>query len=126
MSAVPKLDFTTAPRPESSSPVSGTSAAESAVSESAVSAASVMAPPTTLLTIISTEIPMGSIITAVAVFETHMETNPVAIMKPAIIGPGLLPMMDRVMRAIRRCRFQRCMAKAMRKPPRNRKMIGFP
>jgi hypothetical protein len=77
-------------------------------------------------TIRSTDIPIGSIITAVAVFETHIEMNPVAIMKPAIIGPGLSPMMLSVTSAMRRCRFHRCMASAMRKPPRKRKMIGFP
>ena len=84
------------------------------------------ADPTTLDTIMSTEMPIGSIITAVAVFDTHMEMKPVAIMKPAIIGPGRSPMMLSVTSAMRRCRFQRCMARAMRKPPRNRKMIGLP
>ena len=49
-----------------------------------------------------TDMPMGSIMTAVAVFETHMERNPVAIMKPAIIAPGLSPITFNVSSAMRR------------------------
>lgn len=82
--------------------------------------------PTTFATIMSTEMPIGSIITAVAVFETHIDMKPVAIMKPAIIGPGLLPMRLSVKSAMRRWRFHRCIDRAMRNPPRKRKMIGLP
>ena len=69
---------------------------------------------------------MGSIITAVAVLETHMDRNPVAIMNPATIAEGLVPMTSRVSSAMRRCRFHRCMARARRNPPMNRKITLLP
>lgn len=70
--------------------------------------------------------PMGSIITAVAVLDTHMEMNPVAIMKPRTRFTVLAPMNFRTPSAMRRCRFQRCMARASMKPPMNRKMMLLP
>ena len=73
----------------------------------------------------STDIPMGSIMTAVAVLETHMLMNPVAIMNPPISWRGLVPTSNTVASAIRRCRFHRCSARASMNPPMNRKMIGF-
>ena len=106
--AVPKLDFT------------GVAAASSSASTGSSRASDV------LLTSSSTEMPMGSIMTAVAVFETHMDRKPVAIMNPAIICGGLVPISRTVSRAMRRCRFQRCMASASRKPPMNRKMTLLP
>ena len=71
-----------------------------------------------------TDTPMGSIMTAVAVLETHMERKPVAIMKPRTSSFGEDPMATSTHSATRRCRFQRCMARASRKPPMNRKMVG--
>lgn len=74
----------------------------------------------------STETPIGSIITAVAVFETHMEMNPVAIMGPRISREGLVPMAPTIASAMRLWRFQRCMARASMNPPMNRKMMLLP
>ena len=113
--AVPKLDFTASCLPsswDSSSSVEATSPGSS--------------PAKSFCTSISTEMPMGSIITAVAVLETHMERKPVAIMNPAISADGLEPIMRRVSRATRRCRFQRCIASASMNPPMNRKMMLLP
>ena len=45
---------------------------------------------------------MGIIMTAVAVFETHIDRKPVAIMNPAITIVGLVPMALTVSNAIRR------------------------
>src|SRR3546814_3999290 len=70
----------------------------------------------------ATDRPIGNIMIAVAVLLTHMLRKPVAIMRPAICLRGLLPMASKIFKAIRRCKFQRCMASPMTKPPRNRKM----
>ena len=82
--------------------------------------------PVASFTSVSTDIPMGSIMTAVAVFDTHMDKNAVAIMNPAIIAPGLLGMIRKTPNAIRLCRFHRCMASAIKNPPMNRKIVAFP
>ena len=79
-----------------------------------------------LFTSSSTDTPIGSIITAVAVFETHMETKPVATMKPRTSRDGLVPIMPTIARAMRLWRFQRCIARARMKPPMNRKMMLLP
>jgi hypothetical protein len=71
----------------------------------------------------STERPIGSIISVVAVFDTHMERKPVAIISPSTMRFGSTPTRRRVRSAIRRCRFHFSMAMAIRKPPRNRKTI---
>lgn len=73
-----------------------------------------------------TETPIGSIITAVAVLDTHMLRKPVAIMNPAMTRVERVPIARTVSSAIRRCRFHLCMAIAMRNPPMNRKMMLFP
>ena len=75
---------------------------------------------------VRTETPMGIIITAVAVFDTHMDRKPVAIMNPPTTPPGLVPMARTVTSAILRCRFHRCMARARMNPPMNRKMMLLP
>jgi len=72
-----------------------------------------------------TDRPMGSIMMLVAVLLTHMLMNAVAIMKPAICRLGWLPTASSVARAMRLCRFQRCIARPSRKPPRKRKMVGL-
>ena len=81
-------------------------------------------PPTVSAVSMSTEVPMGSITTAVAVLETHMDIKPVASMKPRMMRLGEVPTSLTTTRARRRCRFHRCRPRAMRKPPMNRKMVA--
>lgn len=66
---------------------------------------------------------MGSIMTAVAVLDTHMDRKPVASMKPSTSILGLVPTASTVSSAIRRCRFQRCIVRASMNPPMNRKIV---
>ena len=66
---------------------------------------------------------MGSIISVVAVFDTHMDRNPVASIMPRMMRFGCTPTWRRVSSAMRRCRFHFSMAMAIRKPPRNRKTM---
>ena len=73
----------------------------------------------------STDMPIGSITTAVAVLETHMDMNPVAIMKPSTICFGFVPTRVTTRSARRRCRFQRCMPSARMNPPMKRKIVGL-
>jgi hypothetical protein len=72
------------------------------------------------------EMAMGSIIAAVAVFETQAETKEVRKPNPAKSPNGLRPTQGRprTARAMRRLRPCLTMASASRKPPRNRKMTG--
>jgi hypothetical protein len=65
---------------------------------------------------------MGTIIMAVAVFDIHIDKKEVASIKPNNIRPGLIPNKIRILRAILRCKFQRSMANAIKKPPINKKM----
>ena len=60
----------------------------------------------------------GIIIAVVAVFDTHIETNPAAHMKPRTIRVGEVPIRFTIASAMRRWRFHRCMACASMKPPR--------
>ena len=75
------------------------------------------------LTSAMTESPIGSIMTAVAVLDTHIERKPVATMNPSTSCFGCVPTRRTVRSAIRRCRFQRCSARARKKPPMNRKIV---
>jgi hypothetical protein len=59
---------------------------------------------------------------AVAVLEIQREMNAVAIITPSTSRRGLVPTREMMARAIRRCRFQRSIAPAIRKPPRKRKI----
>jgi hypothetical protein len=68
---------------------------------------------------------MGSIISAVAVLLTHMLTSADDSRNPATIAGGRVPSRPMSAMATRRCSRQRCIASAIRKPPRKRKMIGF-
>ena len=61
----------------------------------------------------------------VEVFITHIEISALASIKPPTSDRPLPPAYWSILSAIRRCRFQRCMAKATTKPPRNRNMILF-
>jgi|GEM_PF-3035820 len=81
-------------------------------------------PPTVSAVSMSTEVPMGSITTAVAVLDTHMDIKPVASMKPKMMRFGLVPTTLTTISARRRCRFQRCRPNAMRKPPMKRKIVA--
>ena len=119
MRAVPKFDLITA-----SFTASEVGSACGSISGIAVFPSP--SPPLSSEASISTDTPIGSIITAVAVFDTHMLRNPVAIMNPAITLVDRVPIARTVSRAIRRCRFHRCMAIAMRNPPMNRKMMLLP
>ncbi len=65
---------------------------------------------------------MGIIMTVVAVLETKAERAAVATMNPKISRPGEKPTALTMFMAIRRWRFQRCIARAMMKPPMNRKI----
>ena len=67
-----------------------------------------------------TERTIGTIIAAVAVFETHMLRNAVAPIVPATIAFGRVPTSRNVKKAMRRSSPQRAMASAITKPPRNR------
>ena len=68
----------------------------------------------------TTESAMGSIISAVAVLLTHMLRKADATRKPAMIRLGFTPMWAIRLIAMRRWRFHRSMARAMRKPARKR------
>lgn len=70
----------------------------------------------------STDTPIGSIITVVAVLLTHMLRKPVASMKPPTMRTGDVPTARTVTSAMRRCRPQRCIASAIMKPPMNRRI----
>lgn len=69
--------------------------------------------------------PMGSIMSVVAVFDTHIDRNAVAIIMPSTMRRGCVPTRRRVRRAMRRWRFHFCIAMAMRNPPTKRNTIGF-
>jgi hypothetical protein len=73
----------------------------------------------------TTEAPIGSIITAVAVLETHMLMRAVASMNPAINRRGLVPTIAIVTSAMRAWSPLRCMASPSIRPPANRKMISL-
>ena len=68
---------------------------------------------------------MGSIMTAVAVLDTHMLKKAVTPMKHATMPAGWSPAERRALSAMRRWSPQRCMARAMRKPPMNRKINSW-
>ena len=65
---------------------------------------------------------MGTIIMAVAVLEIHIERKAVANIKPSKMRAGLVPVIMRIRKAIRLCKFHFCMASATRKPPIKRKI----
>ena len=69
---------------------------------------------------------MGIIIMTAAVFDTHIDRKAVASMKPSRMRCVLVPTKAMMARAMRRCRFHFSMAEAMKKPPRNRKMMSSP
>ena len=89
----------------------------------AASACASAARPLRSSTSASTEVAMGSIISAVAVLDTHIDRKAVASIRPSTIRRGCSPTRLSVRRAIRRCRFHFSMAMAIRKPPRNRKIV---
>ena len=67
--------------------------------------------------------PMGAIITAVAVFEIHMDRNAAATMKPRTMRAGPPPTQAMMLRAMRRCRSHFSMVSAIMNPPRNRTIV---
>ena len=71
-----------------------------------------------------TERTVGSIMTVVAMLEIHMLSVAEAIMNPATSMGGREPTKSMMVRAMRRCRPQRSMARAIMKPPMKRKMTG--
>ena len=68
----------------------------------------------------TTDSTIGTIIAAVAVFETHMLMKAVAPIVPATMALGRVPTSRSVMKAMRRSSPQRAIASASTKPPRNR------
>jgi hypothetical protein len=70
-------------------------------------------------------VPIGRSITAVAVFEIHIERAPPAIINERTIVEGLLPNLDTSPRAILLWRFHFSIARAMINPPRKRKIVEF-
>ena len=71
-----------------------------------------------------TAMAIGNIITAAAVFEIHNVTKPVASMNPNTIRRGLVPILDTIRNAIRRCRPHCSMHAAIHIPPKKRKFTG--
>ncbi len=67
--------------------------------------------------------PMGTIITAVAVSEIHIERNAAAIMKPRTLRAGPPPTAWMMLSAMRRCRFHFCIVSAIMKPPMYRTIV---
>ena len=61
--------------------------------------------------------PIGTIITAVAVFEIHIDKNADAIINPKIILDGPEPTTWMIFKAILRCRFHFSIVRAIMKPP---------
>ncbi len=66
---------------------------------------------------------IGTIIIVVAVLDIHMDRNAVATMNPNRMLRGLMPNQSRIRSAIRLWRFQRCIARATKNPPMNRKIM---
>lgn len=71
-----------------------------------------------------TAMPMGNIITVVAVFEIHRLMNAVASMNQSTMRRGLAPMTKMMPSAMRRCRPHCCMVAAISMPPRNSQLTG--
>ena len=67
--------------------------------------------------------PIGTVITAVAVFEIHIDRNADAAMNPSTIRAGPPPMRWMMPSAIRRCRFHLCMVSAIMNPPIKRMIV---
>jgi hypothetical protein len=67
--------------------------------------------------------PMGTIMIAVAVLEIHIERKAAATMNPRMSRRGPPPMRRMMTRAMRRWSPHRSMARAIMKPPMNRKMV---
>ena len=67
--------------------------------------------------------PIGTIITAVAVLEIHIERNAAATMKPSTIRAGPPPTQPMMASAMRRCRFHFCIVNAIMKPPMKSTMV---
>ena len=66
---------------------------------------------------------MGISISAVAVFDNHIERNPVAIINPSTKRCGCPPIIRNIFNAILLCRFHFSTATARIKPPMNSRMI---
>ena len=67
--------------------------------------------------------PIGTIMTAVAVFDTHIDRKAAATMKPRTNRAGPPPTRWMMSRAIRRCRFHFCMVRAIMNPPMKSTMV---
>lgn len=60
-----------------------------------------------------------------AVFEIHIDKDPVATIKPRIIL-SVLAIAEMIESAIRLCKFHRSYARAIMKPPMNKKTVSSP
>ena len=67
-----------------------------------------------------TDSTIGNNIIVVDVFVIHMLSMAQTNMKPPMSRFPSVPVLSRMASAMRRCRFQRSSASAIRKPPRNR------
>ena len=67
--------------------------------------------------------PIGTIITAVAVLDIHIDRNAAAAMKPSTIRAGPPPTIWMMASAMRRCRFHFSMVRAIMKPPMNSTIV---
>ena len=67
--------------------------------------------------------PIGTMVTAVAVLEIHIDRKAAAIMKPSTMRAGPPPTRRMMLSAIRRCRFHRCIVSAIMKPPMNSTIV---
>ena len=72
------------------------------------------------------DIPIGSIITELAVLEIHIERNAVATIKPNMTFLTLVPISCTIFKAILLCRIQRSIAMANIKPPIYKKIYLWP
>ena len=71
-------------------------------------------------------IPMGSIITEVAVFEIHIDKKAVATIKPKITYRTSEPMKEMILMAMRLCKFHFSIPIAIRNPPKYKKTNRCP
>ena len=66
---------------------------------------------------------IGNIMMAVAVFEIHIDSTAAESIKPSTRCAGRPPASRMIFRAMRRCKCQRSIASASKKPPRNKKIV---
>lgn len=73
-----------------------------------------------------TDSAIGTIMRDVAVLLTHMLSTAAESMKPPMIDAGFALIRCKISKAIRLCKLHDCSAKAIKNPPRKRKINGDP